>query len=158
LQVFRQAAAVKCAVVSADEREGGQRAFLNLGHTFGHALETTLGYGTITHGEAVAVGMRAALHLSERLHGSFDVRARTAIDLVPAPSFDLPPADALLAAMRRDKKNDAGRIRLVLLRAVGQPYLTDEVGDAQIVDAFEAAAQPPAPPAFRPTLPPPVRL
>ncbi len=134
--IIPAAAAVKCGVVSADERESGRRAFLNLGHTFGHALETRLGYGTVTHGEAVALGMRAALWLSERLNGDVDERAWQALDLLPTP--ELPTLDVadLLAIMRRDKKNSGGQIRLVLLRALGDPYVADYVPDEQIIDAF----------------------
>ncbi len=136
-RIVPSAAAVKCGVVSADERESGRRAFLNLGHTFGHALETRLGYGTVTHGEAVALGMRAALWLSERLNGPLDRRAWQVLDLVPTPI--LPPLEIadLLAIMRRDKKNSGGHIRLVLMRVLGTPYLADDVPDEQITDAFE---------------------
>ena len=68
-QMVRRAAAVKARIVSADEREAGRRALLNFGHTFGHAVEKVAGYGTFTHGEAVALGMRAATALSRRRHG-----------------------------------------------------------------------------------------
>ncbi len=135
-RIVPAAAAVKCGVVSADERESGRRAFLNLGHTFGHALETRLGYGEVTHGEAVALGMQAALWLSERLSGDLDPRAWQALDLLPTPKLlPLDPSD-LLTIMRRDKKSTSGQIRLVLLRALGNPYLADDVSDEQIADAF----------------------
>ncbi len=135
-RIVPQAAAVKVGVVSADERESGRRAFLNLGHTFGHALETRLGYGTVTHGEAVALGMRAASWLSERLNEPLDPRAWQALDLLPTPTLPSLDAAELLAIMRRDKKSSEGRIRLVLLRELGDPYLASDVPDAQIADAF----------------------
>jgi 3-dehydroquinate synthase len=133
------AASVKVGVVSADEREAGRRAFLNLGHTFGHALEATLGYGVLTHGEAVALGMKSALWLSEQLGGPLDPRAHRALDLLPTPRPDLPPLGDLLTAMRADKKSASGRIQFVLLRAVGDAYLTADVTEAAIGEAFEAA-------------------
>ncbi len=140
--VLREAVAVKARVVSADEREGGARAFLNFGHTFGHALERVAGYGAVTHGEAVAVGMRAALHLSAELAGA------AAGDRLPEPwgAMDAlvrrlpvplpPPLDAvdLAAAMAVDKKRGAAGLRFVVLDAPGQPRLASDVPPA-LVDA-----------------------
>jgi len=143
--VLREAVAVKARVVSSDERETGTRAFLNLGHTFGHALERAAGYGTVTHGEAVAVGMRAALHLSASLSGR---RALAEDDPLPEPwrAMDalvgrlpvpaLPPldADALTAAMAHDKKRGVAGLRFVVLDAPGRPRLASDVPPA-LVDA-----------------------
>lgn len=142
--VLREAVAVKARVVSADERESGARAFLNLGHTFGHALERAAGYGTVTHGEAVAVGMRAALHLSAHLAGAsapggglpepwgaMDALVAR-LPVPPLPSLAVPD---LVAAMAVDKKRGAGGLRFVVLDAPGRPRLASGVAP----DAVEAA-------------------
>lgn len=142
--VLREAVAVKARVVSADERESGARAFLNFGHTFGHALERALGYGTVTHGEAVAIGMRAALHLSAHLAGapgSGDVLPEPwgAMDALvarlPVPPLPSVAVSDLVAAMALDKKRGAGGLRFVVLDAPGRPRLASGVAP----DAVEAA-------------------
>ncbi|WP_376691912.1 3-dehydroquinate synthase [Wenzhouxiangella sp. EGI_FJ10409] len=115
----------KAEVVAADEREAGERALLNFGHTFGHALETATGYTRYRHGEAVAIGMVLATRLSELLG---KLRVGTSQRLVHLlEHLELPTAlpddvdrDRLLALMRLDKKNRADRIRVVLLEAIGQ--------------------------------------
>ncbi len=115
----------KCAVVSADELESGQRALLNFGHSFGHALETITDYRRYRHGEAVAVGMVIAARLSELLGR---LRVGSSDRLVHLlESLDLPvrlPADIdreqMLSLMRLDKKNRADHIRLILLDAIGE--------------------------------------
>ena len=137
-ELVRRAVAVKAAVVSADEREAGARAFLNLGHTFGHAVEKAAGYGTYTHGEAVALGLRAALHLSaalaagrslppdEPLPPPFD-RADALAARLPIPRpLDVPQA-ALNEALGTDKKRERGAVRYVVLDAHGRPRLTSDV-------------------------------
>jgi 3-dehydroquinate synthase len=115
----------KAEVVAADEREAGERALLNFGHTFGHALETATGYARYRHGEAVAIGMVLATRLSELLG---KVRVGTSERLVHLlERLKLPTAlpgdverERLLALMRLDKKNRADRIRLVLLEELGR--------------------------------------
>lgn len=120
----------KADVVAADERETGERATLNLGHTFGHAIETGCGYGVWLHGEAVAAGTMMAVDLSVRL-GLLDEtdRARIARLLVRAGLPVRPPPMSpveFLEYMQVDKKNVNGRIRLVLLRKIGEAVITDE--------------------------------
>jgi 3-dehydroquinate synthase len=115
---------IKAAVVGRDERESGERALLNLGHTFGHAIETLTGYTTWLHGEAVACGICLAADLSARLSliGRDTVDAiRDAILLagLPARIPGLPLREAF-AVMRTDKKAVAGRIDFVLLERIGQ--------------------------------------
>lgn len=127
----------KAAVVAADEREGGQRALLNLGHTFGHALEAALGYGEWLHGEAVAAGMCMAADLSVRLGWLTEADRRRAADLISTAGLPtgLPPGlerQQLLNLMASDKKALAGRMRLVLLRAVGDAVVTAEFDDASL--------------------------
>ena len=130
------------AIVAQDETEQGVRALLNLGHTFGHAIEAEMGYGTWLHGEAVAAGCVLACVLSERL-GSLKTedtaRVRAMMRLAKLP--DAPPAFAFerwLAHMRHDKKVDDGTLRFVTLAALGQAVLTP-VDDIQILrDALQS--------------------
>ena len=125
----------KAAVVGADERETGERALLNLGHTFGHAIEAGLGYGPWLHGEAVAAGMVLAARFSQRLGwlATSDV-ARVEALLARAGLPVEPPAlgaQRWLELMGRDKKVAHGQLRLVLLRSIG---------DAVVTADFDAAA------------------
>lgn len=133
--VIRRCCAAKARVVEADEfetaREGG-RALLNLGHTFGHAIEQVAGYGAYLHGEAVAIGLAAAARLSQAL-GWIDAATVAMIERTLA-AHDLPvrlratlPLVALQAAAARDKKVRAGRLRFVLLRAIGEAVTFDQV-------------------------------
>ncbi|MGL5947571.1 MAG: 3-dehydroquinate synthase [Aeromonas sp.] len=136
--------AIKADIVARDETEQGERALLNLGHTFGHAIETAQGYGQWLHGEAVAVGIwLAALCAAARGQMSAGdlVRLRAlllAAELPIAPPAAM-PAESFLPLMRRDKKNQAGKIRLVLPVALGQAHLVDNVTDAEILAAITRA-------------------
>lgn len=132
---IRRCCAAKARIVEADEREtakDGGRALLNLGHTFGHAVEQVTGYGTYLHGEAVAIGLCAAARLSEKLGliGTVEVerieRVVAAHDLPTRLRVPLAVGD-LLAAMARDKKVRAGRLRFVVLRRLGQAATDDDV-------------------------------
>jgi len=131
----------KAAVVEDDERESGRRAVLNLGHTTAHALEAAVGYGTLGHGHAVALGLLVALAVSERTLGlDRSVRRRTG-ELLAAlglpTSIRLPRAEAIRAAMAHDKKAVAGSTGFVGLRAVGQPVWGLEVPLDALVEAME---------------------
>jgi 3-dehydroquinate synthase len=127
----------KAEVVAADERESGQRALLNLGHTFGHALEAETGYGDeLLHGEGVAVGMVMAFDLSVQrgLCPAADadrVRRHLAAVGLPTGFADLPPrhwdVERLIDHMGRDKKVSGGRITFVLARGIGQAFLDSTV-------------------------------
>jgi 3-dehydroquinate synthase len=132
----------KAAVVAADERENGERALLNLGHTFGHAIETGLGYGVWLHGEAVAAGMVMAAHLSARLGwlGAADIARVEAILRRAGLPVHGPRLGAAryLELMRHDKKVQDGKLRLVLLHAIGRAVLSDAADDAEIAAAIEA--------------------
>ena len=141
---------LKAEVVCADEHEGETspgtwlRAFLNLGHTTGHALESATGYGRYTHGEAVALGLKAAIVLS-RARGLFaPADAERALALVRRLQISQPgplsPGErsAALAAMAKDKKARAGRVRFVFLRS-GAPPLLDAATAEEQVAAVEAA-------------------
>ncbi len=124
---------IKARIVARDEREEGERAFLNLGHTFGHAIENGLGYGEWLHGEAVAAGMVIAARVSQRQGriGEEDL-ARIAALVARAGLRTDPPAlgfDRWKALMARDKKVSAGSIRYILLDALGQAMITADVDD-----------------------------
>ncbi|GKX43141.1 3-dehydroquinate synthase [Pectobacterium carotovorum subsp. carotovorum] len=122
---IRRCCEIKAAVVAADERESGMRALLNLGHTYGHAIEAEMGYGNWLHGEAVAAGMVMAAHTARRL-GQFSVEdvERVKSLLIRAGLPVNGPAqmtpESYLPHMMRDKKVLAGELRLVLPTAIGQ--------------------------------------
>ena len=122
----------KAAIVSQDETETGIRAILNLGHTFGHAIETAMGYGTWLHGEAVATGMVMAAKFSHRQgmlsrEEADHVRALVERAGLPAdPPREMDPA-TFISLMSRDKKADSGKIRLILLEKLGKAVVTDAV-------------------------------
>ncbi len=139
----------KAVIVGADERESGERALLNLGHTFAHALEAEAGYGDrLLHGEAVAIGLCWAFDLSARLGlcpaaDASRVRAHLAsVGLPQRPPIcaDLTWSTArLMAHMQRDKKVHAGRPTFVLARSIGQAFLTDDVPVTALSDVPTAA-------------------
>jgi 3-dehydroquinate synthase len=128
----------KAGIVARDETEQGERALLNFGHTFGHALETASGYGELLHGEAVAIGMLMAARLSaarglappedaERLS---HLLARLGLPLFPRSATD--PAQ-LLNLMRLDKKSLSGQLRLILWRGIGHAEIVSNVPDDEVL-------------------------
>ncbi len=136
----------KAEIVAADEREKGQRALLNLGHTFGHAIETGLGYGNWLHGEAVAAGMCMAAEMSRRLGWLDTAAVQRIIELigrarlpVQAP-VDL-PSERFLDLMAVDKKVQAGRLRLVLLKAIGHAVIAEDFDPAILAETLEACRE-----------------
>lgn len=132
----------KAHIVAGDEREKGQRALLNFGHTFAHAIETATHYSSWLHGEAVAVGMLMAADLSTRLNNisvtDLD-RISAMIDNSNLPN--IPPAgvspDQFIAHMSVDKKVERGNIRLVLLQAIGHAYLSDDYPTAKLNETLQ---------------------
>lgn len=134
----------KAKIVARDEREGGIRAWLNLGHTFGHAIEHSLGYGEWLHGEAVAAGMCMAADMSQRLNwiSVADV-ARTQALLEAANLPIRPPqkmtAEQFLSAMAVDKKVLDGQLRLVLLKSLGEAVVTADFHPQVLIDTIDAA-------------------
>lgn len=132
----------KAEVVAADETEQGERATLNLGHTFGHAIETGLGYGEWLHGEAVAAGAVMAAELSRRLGWLSDAdveRVRRIHERAGLPVKGAAlGADRYLELMAHDKKVSDGTLRLVLLKAIGRAVITSEASTADIRAAIEA--------------------
>ncbi len=142
-EVIRRCCEIKAEIVRADEKEeagSGGRALLNLGHTFAHAVEQAAGYGEYLHGEAVGLGLVMASALSRELGYLSETDVETIRETVRA--YGLPvvlrspvPTDALLAAMRRDKKVKEGRLRFVVLRRLGEAMTVDDV-DETIVTAL----------------------
>jgi 3-dehydroquinate synthase len=123
--------AAKALVVSADERESGVRATLNLGHTFGHAIETEQGYGAWLHGEAVGAGTAMALDMSQRLGWIGEQDFQRGLRLLVAAGLPVVPpasmtAEDFLRHMAVDKKVLDGQLRLVLLRRLGEAVVTGE--------------------------------
>lgn len=136
---IERSCAAKARIVGADEREAGLRATLNLGHTFGHAIETQQGYGVWLHGEAVAAGTVMALEMSQRLgwitlaERNRGIRLLQAAGLPVVPPQDMTP-EQFLAHMAVDKKVLDGQLRLVLLRHIGEAVVTSEF-PREILDA-----------------------
>lgn len=132
----------KAEVVAADETEQGERATLNLGHTFGHAIETGLGYGEWLHGEAVAAGAVMAAELSHRLGWITEAdvaRVRRIHERAGLPVKGAPlGADRYLELMAHDKKVSDGTLRLVLLKAIGKAVISAEASTAEIRATIEA--------------------
>ena len=132
----------KAEVVAADERETGERALLNLGHTFGHAIETGLGYGEWLHGEAVAAGTLIAAELSCRL-GWLTAESVSRIENlfvraglpVKGPKLEV---SRYIELMRHDKKVQDGKLRLVLLKKIGQAIISDQASEAEIAGSISA--------------------
>ena len=142
-ELVQRCAGLKTLVVAGDPEDNGRRAILNLGHTIGHGIEAVAGYGGLSHGECVAVGLVAALRLSEQLSGLAPGTAESAEALlerhglpVRAPGLD---PEAVLAAMRHDKKRTAGQHRMVLLEAIGRPVFGVPVDEGVLAGAVRAA-------------------
>ncbi|QGA36464.1 3-dehydroquinate synthase [Burkholderia glumae] len=141
-EAVRRSCEIKASVVAADEREGGLRAILNFGHTFGHAIEAGLGYGEWLHGEAVGCGMVMAADLSVRV-GRLDDAARQRLNRViaaahlPVRAPDL-GAGRYLELMQVDKKAEAGAIKFILLDRIGASSITSAPDEA-VRTTLEAA-------------------
>ena len=139
LDVVSGSCQIKARVVTEDEKENGPREILNFGHTFGHAIES-LSRFTLLHGQCVALGMAAASYLSYKL-GNIDLETLDSIQAL-LKYFDLPvraggfKAEDILAQMAFDKKNKDGRIKLVLLEAVGKAIPNQTPGDDYILEAI----------------------
>jgi 3-dehydroquinate synthase len=139
----------KARIVAADEREEGQRALLNLGHTFGHALEAATGFGArLLHGEAVAIGMVLAFELSAKLGLCAEgeaarVRRHLAALSLPVGVADIPgprlDPDVLIRHMQQDKKVADGRLTFVLTKGIGRAFLKNDVPAAAVSALLEGA-------------------
>jgi 3-dehydroquinate synthase len=136
---------IKADVVRQDEREGGLRAILNFGHTFGHAIEAGLGYGEWLHGEAVGCGMVMAADLSHRL-GYIDAQAKARVTaLVQAAGLPTVAPDLGLERwvdlMEVDKKNEGGAIKFILLKPLGKTLITQAPADI-LAETIKACVKP----------------
>ena len=137
----------KAVIVSDDEKESGSRALLNLGHTFGHAIETASGYGRFLHGEAVAIGIAMAADLSKRM-GLLDSAEAKRIRRVLEIDFGfsvIPPAEIAvtryLELMNSDKKVEEGKVRFILLRAIGSAFIEHQVNEEVLKETLTSGNQ-----------------
>lgn len=135
--------AIKARVVEEDEREtSGTRALLNFGHTVGHGIEASLPYGVMLHGEAISLGIRAALYLSEKINGFPSEESQRILTLLE--NFQLPltltddiATDTIIAKLQRDKKFSGGTIKFVLLTSPGAAEVSTQVTLTDIREAIE---------------------
>ncbi len=139
-ELVSRAMSIKIDVVAQDEFEGGLRRILNFGHTFGHAIERIAGFGTIGHGAAVALGMRAACWLSADRGRSVPLTEVDAMlrDLTPS-RLPRMPVDWLLQSMRRDKKRIGDTLHLILLESVGRAEIVTDATDSELRAALDFA-------------------
>ncbi len=148
IQAVKTSVEAKARIVAQDEREGGVRALLNLGHTFGHALEAETGYGPdLVHGEGVAVGMLMAMDLSAKIGlitGQDCTRVRShyaetgLMHQLPSISDVQWRANTLLDHMYQDKKVDKGKLTFILMKAIGEAFTTQDVDEKDILAILDA--------------------
>jgi 3-dehydroquinate synthase len=147
IEAVRTSCAAKARIVAEDETETGVRALLNLGHTFGHALEAATGYSNrLLHGEAISIGMVQAFRFSERLglcppqtsgrvaHHLAGVGLPVHTSAIPG---DLPGPDALAAIMRQDKKAKAGKLTFILTKGIGEAFVANDVPEQDVIAFLE---------------------
>jgi len=147
IEAVKRSVQAKADIVSRDEREGGVRALLNLGHTFGHALEAETGYGpNLVHGEGVAIGMLMAMELSVQLgHLSQQDVSRVQQHYINTGLMAKLPmiddvswnSDTLLQHMFQDKKVDQGKLTFILMRSIGDAFITQEASTQQVIDTLD---------------------
>jgi len=145
-EAVRVSCADKARIVAADENVGGVRALLNLGHTFGHAIENGMGYGVWLHGEAVATGMVMAADLSARLgYMTWQEAARAKALIERAGLPVVPPeqvnAQDFLKLMSFDKKVQAGKIRFILMQGLGRSVIESNIDASLLEQTLEAKEQ-----------------
>lgn len=137
----RRSCEIKAHIVEADEHEHGQRALLNFGHTFGHAIEAAMGYGNWLHGEAISAGMVMALDMSERtgrIGGNTVQRGahlleRAGLPIAPPESMN---PEQMHSYMARDKKVAAGQLKLILANAIGETEVSADFSEADLFSTF----------------------
>ncbi|MEQ1749209.1 MAG: 3-dehydroquinate synthase, partial [Prosthecobacter sp.] len=147
-ELIRWNIVIKAAVVEEDEFETlGVRALLNFGHTLGHAIEASAGYGALLHGEAISLGLRAAALLSVKLSTLSAADAERIVELLRC--FDLPvqlsanfESDELLRIARMDKKFEHGKIRFVLLSALGSAHVSHDVTEEHLLEVIALMREP----------------
>lgn len=145
-EAIRRACAIKAAIVAEDEREQDRRALLNLGHTFGHAIEAGAGFGSVLHGEAVAAGLVLAAELSTRTGRLPGADAQRVRELLASAGLPVDPPRLGRARMQElmamDKKVKGGQLRLVLLDGIGKAVLTAEYPREALESLLEERAGP----------------
>lgn len=138
--VVKRCCEMKAQIVAQDEREAGCRALLNFGHTFGHVIETHEGYGHWLHGEAVAVGMVQAAQLSQKMGWISQTDYARVKKLIASAKLPIKPpniaVDVALDLMQHDKKVQAGQIRLILLKALGEAVVTTEFNQMDLCEVL----------------------
>ena len=138
---IRRSCEYKAWVVSKDERETGLRAILNLGHTFGHAIEAGMGYGEWLHGEAVGCGMVLGADLSRRLNFISEADVQRLTKIIQSMNLPITPpkfgAERYMELMQVDKKTEGGQIRYVVLEKIGKAQIKS-VADAQVIETLSA--------------------
>ena len=144
---IRRSCEIKAEIVSDDELEVGKRALLNLGHTFGHAIENSLGYGHWLHGEAVAVGMNIATNLSARCKWLSETQSQRIENLLRKAGLpiNLPSgvsSDLLFDLMKLDKKVIGGALRLILLKDLGEAHITSDVDPSMVLQTLNDNSKP----------------
>jgi len=146
--VIQRSCSIKAEIVGRDEREQGDRALLNLGHTFGHAIESATGYTQFLHGEGVGAGLLIAASMSREcgLLSADDVtRVRNLVARTGLPThIDTVSPQAALEHMRIDKKVQRGRIRLILMRKIGDSFITADYSEAALERTLREYFGPPA--------------
>jgi 3-dehydroquinate synthase len=144
-RIIADSVRMKAEVVSRDEREGDLRRILNFGHTFGHALEAETGYTRFLHGEAVAFGMRAAVHLGQmtgRISAEDSLEILETIELYgPVPPLGGIPAEALAARLAHDKKTVRGQVHFVLPVRIGEVAVVSGVEERLVLEAIRRATR-----------------
>jgi len=143
MYAIQRSCEIKADIVAQDEKEHGVRAWLNLGHTFGHAIETGLGYGQWLHGEAVSTGMVLAATLSHQLGwiSAADLKRIKNLLLAAGLPIHIPDdmtTEKFLSLMAVDKKVRDGVLRLVLIKKMGQAVIADDISQQQLIAVLEA--------------------
>lgn len=141
--LIRRNISIKASVVESDEFEvTGTRAILNFGHTLGHAIESAAGYGVLLHGEAISLGLHAAAWLSTKISGLNSIELERIKSVLAAFSLPLKLSDVLsdediLRRMKMDKKFDQGAIRFVLIKALGEAFVSKDIHEGHLKQALE---------------------
>ncbi|MCK4632311.1 MAG: 3-dehydroquinate synthase [candidate division Zixibacteria bacterium] len=142
VRLIHASAAYKAEIVSRDEREGSLRMRLNLGHTFGHAIERATGYGRLRHGEAVVLGLLAAIELSSLVNPDVSKRLQDYREMVVSLIRQVKRVEidekAVLDAISLDKKRSAAQLKFVLLKGTGKPYFADNISMSQMRKSLRA--------------------
>ena len=138
----RRSCEIKAQIVEADEHEHGQRALLNFGHTFGHAIEAAMGYGNWLHGEAISAGMVMALDMSERTGRIGGNTVQRGVHLLERAGLPIAPPQSMNPQqmhgyMARDKKVSAGQLKLILANAIGETETTSDFTEADLFATLE---------------------